>query len=220
MSVRAAERLMRDVSDYQAGVSPEQVRRAGSRAIMIKACQDVGTGQAEGAGLYAYRADRAHAHDLRVLHYAYLGTSTGPNQAATLLNAIKGHWRAGDRLVADIEIGYPGGAEQAHATLASWAHVLRAGGHTSPLGYTYRAYPYLAAIAHLLPSGWIIADYGTMRRPNPLDRRAVRGSVLLGRQFTDGQAGAGPHTCPGITGAVDCTWLTTAGVATILQRKA
>lgn len=219
MRTTTAERFMRDVSDYQSGVSPEQVRRAGSRALMIKACQDVGTGQAEGAGLYGYRADRAHAHDLRVLHYAYMGGSPGPDQALTLLRAIEGHWRPGDRLVADIEIMFAGGAAEAGAILSGWASTLHEHGHTSPLGYTFRAYPYLRRIARLLPSGWIIADYGTMRRPNVLDHLAVSGSVLLGRQFTDGQAGAQPHTCPGITGPVDCSWLTNAGVETILQRR-
>jgi GH25 family lysozyme M1 (1,4-beta-N-acetylmuramidase) len=217
MSVRGAERFVRDVSDYQSQVSPEQVRRAGSRALMIKACQDTGTGQAEGAELYAYRADRAHAHNLQVLHYAYLGASPGIRQAEVLLDAVEKHFHPGDRLVADIEITFAGGAGTACMILEGWRDELRRHGHTMPIGYTDRAYPYLRAIAPILPAGWLIADYGTLRRPNLLDFLAVRGSILLGRQFTDGQHGAQPHTCPGITGPVDCSWLTRAGVKGILK---
>lgn len=218
MRVREAERLVRDVSDYQQGVSPEQVRRAGSRALMVKACQDVETGAAAGTGSYAYRVDRAHAHDLRVLHYAYMGATAGAAQAHTLLHAIEGHWRPGDRLVADIEITYNGGDGEAAAVLLGWREELRKAGHTSPLGYTYKAYPYLSKIAALLASGWILADYGKVRRPLGWVGLPAKGVPLLGRQFTDGQDGAEPHTCPGITGPVDCTWLTDAGVAMILQR--
>jgi Glycosyl hydrolases family 25 len=213
--VREQERLVRDVSDYQATVSPDRVFRAGSRALMVKACEGLSTA---GAQHHRERSDAAHRLGLRVLHYGFLHDESGTEQALQLLAAVEHCWAPGDRLVADIEVLFAGGAGSARANLDGWRDTLHRAGHRSPLGYTYRGYPYLRQIKGALQSGWIIADYGTWQRPNVLDRLAIAGVPLLGRQFTDGTTGAQPRNCPGISGPVDCTRLTNAGVKTILQR--
>lgn len=225
----AAARYMRDISDYQLGFEAQRVRRAGSLVIMIKRAEGCST---IGAAHGQERARAARHVGMRVIDYQLLlaGPHTGKAQALFLLDQIGADFRPGDRLLADIEDA-SGFADATHAeqTLAEWKDTLHAHGHTSPIGYTNRAYPYLNAIACLFANtGWVIADYGILRRPNPLDGRAINwrkpapdGKLrvpLLGRQFTDGQHGAQPHTCPGITGPVDCTWLTDNGIRTILQR--
>jgi hypothetical protein len=208
---------MCDVSDYQRSVDPRTYSRAGRMALMIKAAE--GMGQA-GAALWAERAHRAHATGLRVVHYHYLDhgpqwpavVASGAAQGRYLAALVAPHFSPGDRLCADLELeGLT--APEAWGILEGWISALEARGHTDLIGYTFRAYmgerPQLKR-ARL--AGWIIADYGLFGQlPSLLDRYVLGKATCLGRQFTDGTNGAGPHTAAGISGPVDCTRLTTAG---------
>lgn len=213
-------RLMNDYSDYQTLVDPRKQKRAGRRVVCIKAAEGLGNG---GAMLYAERVRQAHEAGLRVVHYHYLHwLIPGRTQALYLLDRIKPVWKDGDRLMADIEAELPGDEQGSRGVAVSccegWAAELHKEGHTSLIGYAPRSFPQLKAIAATHGfAGWIIAEYGTLRRPTPLDQHAVGRAVILGRQFTDGSTGPGPHAGPGISGACDCSWLTTAGCRLILQ---
>jgi GH25 family lysozyme M1 (1,4-beta-N-acetylmuramidase) len=213
-------RLMNDVSDYQLTVNMRSQRRAQRRVICIKAAEGLGNG---GAVRYAERVRAAHAEGLRVIHYHYLHWDVlGRTQALYLLDRIKPVWKDGDRLMADIEAELPGNEQGGRGVAVSctegWAAELHRHGHTSLIGYAPRAFPQLKAIAQTHAfEGWIVAEYGTLRRPTLLDRRAVGGATILGRQFTDGVSGPTPHAGPGVSGPCDCSWLTTAGCRLILQ---
>lgn len=213
---------MRDVSDYQVAVDPARVRREGSLAIMIKAAEGLtnAPGVENGALRHDERSRRSHDVGMRVVHYHLLHAESGLEQARVLLHAIDNDWRAGDRLLADVEnaSGFSDG-EEAKTVVGEWREELRKNRHTSPLGYTNRAWQFIDDVVEELTSGWLIADYGFTRRPTILDHLAVGRVPLLGRQFTNGLVGARPRTCNGISGPVDCTWLTDAGVQTILQRQ-
>lgn len=216
-----AERLMNDYSDYQDSVSARAQRRAGRRIVMIKAAEGIGKG---GAIMYRSRVQAAHAEGLRVIHYHYLHWDVlGHSQARFLLDTIAGLFKPGDRLCADIEAPLPGNEQGSLGasvhTSAGWAAELHRHGHTGLVGYASRGWPQLRALTQSgWFSGWLIAEYGTLRRPTPIDYAAVgRHAVIFGRQFTDGTAGPGPHTGPGISGPCDCSWLTTAGCEFIIQ---
>lgn len=214
-------RLMNDVSDYQTTVNMRAQRRSGRRAIMIKAAEGL---TKAGAVMYRERVREAHKNGLRVVHYHYLHWDViGRTQALYLLDTIKDVWHDGDRLCADIEAPLPGNEQGARGVAVSvsegWAAELHRHGHTSLIGYSFRAFEQLREIAatHAF-AGWIIADYGTIRRPSLGDRLAVGlRNPTFGRQFTDGVSGPGPHEGPGISGKADCTWLTTPGCELILQ---
>jgi GH25 family lysozyme M1 (1,4-beta-N-acetylmuramidase) len=213
-------RLMNDVSDYQLSVDMRAQARSGRRVVMIKAAEGLGNG---GAFLYRQRVRAAHEMGLRVIHYHYLHWEVaGRTQGLHLLDQIKPVWKDGDRLCADIEAPLPGNEQGSRGVAVSvaegWAAELHRQGHTSLIGYSYRAFPQLRAIASTKAfAGWIIADYGQWRRPSIADRVALDGAPVFGRQFTDGVNGPSPHFGPGISGPCDCSWLTGAGCKLILQ---
>lgn len=205
-------RLMNDISDYQTIFDPFRYKRAGHKVIMIKAVE--GNGH-PGAMLHQARAKAAHAAGLRVVHYGFLRELNGLEQARALLDACHGSsevWRQGDVLCADVE-DENFNTNTAITITREWAEELRRNRHPEPVGYSGRSYlTERAGLAKTIPHGWIIADYGIFKAPNLGDYRACKGSVCLGRQFTDGQLGPNPHMASGISGAVDCSWLTKAGM--------
>lgn len=205
-------RLVCDVSDYQQVYDPVRYRRAGRRAIMIKGCEG---GSHAGGLLHAHRARASHAEGLRVLTYAFLRPLSGAVQARTLLEVVANSgWRQGDLLVADIE-DVTMSAHDAMTILIEWRDVLGKNGHISPAGYSGRAYlNERKGLADVL-GGWIVAEYGTWKHASPLDIRACGRSRCLGRQFTDGVLGPKPHTVAGVSGAVDCSYLTKTGARLI-----
>jgi hypothetical protein len=203
---------MCDISDYQTQYSAIAYRRAGRRAIMIKACEDC---TLDGAWNHRSRVRQSHVEGLHVVHYAYLHPSSGEQQGLYLCDRVECVWKDGDVLCADIEM--PSMDERVCAeVLDGWLAALRSRGHEEPIGYSGEAFLNERKLGPAIPHGWIVANYGKIREATARQRDAA-GGLVLGRQFTDGEAGAGPHTCAGISGPVDCTLLTEAGEERILR---
>lgn len=212
--------LMADISDYQAVHNMIRYSRAGRRVIMLKA---VDATDDAGATNYAPEADAAHACRLRVVHYGIVRFDIDP--VATIdhyIQRIEPHWRKGDRMLIDLEeySGHPDAApsymERLQARLTTQHKAPRA------FGYTNEAYMAEAGkrLADAAP-GWVIAAYDGRLLDRGGTPKLPRGtkSLLLGKQYTDGQLGAQPHTAPGI-GPCDDTILTCAGIRELLGSAA
>lgn len=212
-------RLMCDISDYQFAYSARRYARTGRGAIMIKACEHVSSA---GALTHEQRARDSHDHGVRVVHYAFIRAGSGTAQGEYLVERVSRCWVAGDVLCADIE-DTSLSEDACTIILREWREALQKHGHTEPIGYSGRAYLTERHLGPHMPHGWIVAEYanrwaqiGEAQHPSRADIDAA-GGLCLGRQFTNGTDGPNPHTCAGITGPVDCTWLTDQGVARILK---
>lgn len=203
-------RLMADISDYQSSFDARAYRRAGHRIIMIKAAEGL---SAAGALLHSRRCREAHDEGLIVVHYHYLHGHDG--EGRFLAERVSGVWKSDDALCADVEI-----ASVSAGAVQQWEGQLRARAFPRIFGYSGRSFlTERQAMARTLLKGWVIADYGTLKAPNIGDRLACGGTPCLGRQFTDGLYGSGPHGMSGI-GRCDITWLTRKGMRLLLPERA
>ncbi len=211
--------LMADISDYQLNVELRRYRRAGRRAIMLKAT-DADTDA--GAALYPNRVELAHNLRLVVIHYAIVRYNVDPDRTIDhYAHRIKPYWRRGDKMLIDVEdySGHPNDAagwlQRAQDRLTGHWQAPRAWGYTNE-AYMAEAGLQLADAAPY----WIIAayDWRLLGAGTPKLPRAAR-TTLAGKQYTDGVYGAQPLTAPGI-GPCDDTILTPAGERALLRTTA
>lgn len=192
-----SRRLIADISNNNPRFDAHAYRRAGHRAIAIKATEGVGGIQ----GVYANRVAAAHFEGLHVVHYHFAHPDTHGNAAAEcaeFLSVVKRHWKRGDRVAIDIEV--PPVLVSPSEYVASWHHHLRenAGHVGSAHAWVYTYTGYVREHGLRLPRGWRLwlADYSS-----PVLGRRTGVSVPWAHQFTDGVHGPEPH---GVAGVGQC----------------
>jgi len=209
--------LMADISDYQESYIARRYKRAGRRAIMIKAGDGL---SAAGCAHHGARADASHDVGLVVVHYLMAVYHDPPDQCIrNLLERIRPHWHTGDKMLIDVE-DYSGPAEHARPwVLGAQAELHR---QKAPAAAAYSNEAYLAeggpSLAATAP-WWLVAAYDGRRFAGGGMPKIPGGhSQLLGKQYTDGQVGAEPHIQPGI-GPCDNSILTSTGLAYLTGSK-
>lgn len=181
-----------DVSDFQPSPNMHAYRSAGHVVIMRKATQGVAGTQDR------YTADVLAAHDagLRVLHYHYadldsLASST--REAAHFWHTVRPYFKAGDRLVLDVEQpGAIGWGMVPDWTLGFSRALLSHSGQRC-IGYTYLSvFQFSAPSINVLGGEWVTAAWG-----GEVPRLGL-GRTRWAHQYTNGQLGPEPHEFAGV----------------------
>jgi hypothetical protein len=192
LSPRDARRLVADISDFQGKFDERAYASAGHMVLALKAGEGNGHG---GARNYAPRADRAHAVNCAVFHYWFCHPEEAHESQMNLFwDTVRPHFRKGDALVLDIEIGFPHQAgiwgTNAYRYLAG-----RSGGGDPSRGHHAIGYTYEAFLADSLqiPNIWLAAYRNNRPRSN-----LGGGRKRVMWQYTDGIFGPFPHGFAGI----------------------
>lgn len=191
------ERHFADVSSWQGPLRMRSYAAGHYPLIAIKATE----GEDYVNPLYVETALHAHEFTVPVWHYHFCRPDTDTaavGEAAHFWRTVRPHYQPGDRLVLDIELHHPAGADALNQYLRLLDSRLHHISGIGAVGYTYDDFlREHGRTLQVLSAEWWIANYSA--RPG----RLGAGRRMIAWQQSDGVVGPGPHRFAGINGPCD-----------------